>query len=566
MLLLLYTADAAASAELKLKHPRLNALQYRFNLPGRAPVTYEEISRLNLPQINAFALHLENRKTGRYTGPDGGSVIIYKNRSYRWQLKNGITYTHWHDDLWQIAFNNAVIFYTPDNYLRPLDFKIAFKDGSIIYRRAHKKEGIYQYTYSNRRSRLYYDIVHPTYWGSYRAQVGRFHFIYSENWHSYIEAFKNWQGRESFMRAMKEQYGFESRRITVILHESEEKFREFSAGFASPDGCTGWAVKGFLTLCPRHFRMKPVKNEKAREIIYHNKMFTGLLHDTIHLLEKNRCDIVNRGRGNYRQQKPGTWYIEGIAELGIVQTHLRYRQTVYERFYRLFSESRPPFVRAGDDSFNHYRTLGVMFLEYLSHRFGNTAIRDFYDSTCRDIDPSAAFRKTFGDSEKNLFNRMYDYYNRRRAEYESKYTNWKATGLYNLEYKNRTGNRQKRIRSILMQKYNKADEYSDLPRLHGLFDLSLKGIPGDYADWFSDRAGNLIYLHKNRSYVIYDYKNRYEAYVWPGGTTEFRIKNYRITGWQNGQRRLTYSNGRYLHCYSKNTGCRLFSAGGKEIK
>ena len=55
---------------------------------------------------------------------------------------------------------------------------IEFPDGAIVYRNLIGSVNIYQFTYEKQKpsqigSRLYYDIVHPTYWGEKRITIGR---------------------------------------------------------------------------------------------------------------------------------------------------------------------------------------------------------------------------------------------------------------------------------------------------------------------------------------------------------------------------------------------------------
>lgn len=105
-------------------------------------------------------------------------------------------------------------------------YTIHFPDESMITKHKIPKTNINQYTYKkkNRGSLVYYDIVHPNFWGEEQTRIGVFDITYSPKWSLVVDSIRETNRISEFLNFSEEQFGFRAERIKVILHESKENF------------------------------------------------------------------------------------------------------------------------------------------------------------------------------------------------------------------------------------------------------------------------------------------------------------------------------------------------------
>ncbi|WCL49989.1 hypothetical protein [Leptospira sp. GIMC2001] len=569
-----------------------------YELPRTPSLVYEDLMKIKHPDDFSFQLKLD-KNSGSTIGPDGGEVQIWGKGSYTWNLKNRNKFTRWNENQWELK--------TPTHTFRSNKgghsvwtaiIYIVYPDSSCIFKNSIPNTDVFQFTYDKpcyqaivsqdgytyskemilepkEKPGLHYDIVHPTFWGTNRTQIGSYDITYSDNWQPYIDVLSKWNRLDPFLDYIKKEFGYESPRIKAVLHESKEKFWIYSN--KSPnnkESCTGWSLKTMFTLCPDAFQIfSKTKDTAVFQAQLESAQFKGLLHDTVHYTQANRCENL---RIDNVAKFTSPWFVEGIAELAIFQTNPKMRSEAYRLFFDKYLDSKPSLSKANDPNFQDYRLIGLMFLNYLSHQFGNKSIQKFYDLTCYNLSQNTAFTKAFGTSIDSEFKRMYEYYNSQKSSIESNLYSWslfsnsktdyigniddgKGCKLIDPEMMNElkiwNSPSHKNISSSdLSEKFYK---YDDSPCILGAYNFDFEKLAGKYEGYFTGELPKLgyqkVFLSKNNYYSILG-----EEFTVHIGEDEvqWEMGKLRIINWKSKpDRQIQFPSGWKIHCWNRESGC-----------
>ena len=156
-----------------------------------------------------------------------------------------------------------------------------------------------------------------------------------------IEGLKEWKGLPLFLSYMDDNFGYSSNKIKVILHSSPKNFWTYlNRDPNTKDGCSGESNKTVFSLCPsKGIGLFSSGDSNIDAVLKLNFDYRSFLHDSIHYIQANRCEIISES------PKPSLsepWFLEGIAEMGIIRNSPRYRQETYKRFYKTFFTKHTP--------------------------------------------------------------------------------------------------------------------------------------------------------------------------------------------------------------------------------
>ncbi|MBM9547669.1 hypothetical protein JWG40_11620 [Leptospira sp. 201903074] len=358
-----------------------NLFPSNFSLPDSVPLNFEELERIIVPSDQDSDL----RQTQQASESNDG-YWEWKNQSHMIRSAKG-SHALW-ESLWFIQF----------------------PDGSTITKHKIPKTNINQYTYKkrNRGTFLYYDIVHPIYWGEKRVRVGVFDITYSPKWSLVVDSLQETDRISAFLNYSEEQFGFRSETIKVVLHESKERFWIYAGKDPkTKEDCTGFSNGSFFTLCPLPGIIVETKGDQILDsFLKKNYDLRAWKHDTLHYIQSQRCEQLGLQSGGLAEP----WFLEGIAELSVIQTDSEHKANTYERFFQKYLRKRTSLKEGNDPKLPDYRLVGTMFLEYISQIYGNKKIRKFYEETCFGKPTETSFLAEFGISLEKATEDMYDYF------------------------------------------------------------------------------------------------------------------------------------------------------------
>lgn len=494
-----------------------------------------------------------------------------------WQSADGAKPTRWNAQQWQVVVGRyRIMGASPTTSLWGHSTAIEFPDGTLVYRSLISSVNIYQFTYDKQNprqigSRLYYDIVHPTFWGDKRIVIGAFDITYSDIWQPFIDALKKWPKREGFLRYLKSQFGFEQRVIKVVLHKSHDNFWHYAMKPTdTTDGCSGWSSKGFFTLCPLNgILLQKSDDATVQKAITDSYQFEAFMHDTIHITNGNRCDTVRKA--SREPPFPAAikdWFVEGIAEMGILQLQPRYKAEFMRYYYERLHEQRLPFAQANNPGFGDYRRLGTMFLQYLSETYGNSAIRRFQDTACTGIDEQASFRAAFGKDLESEYTAAHAYWEAKRTEIDAQYA---LLAVENLPVVagDLSKDKCKRILPGSLPKSALAVAgYEDIPCIANAYAYRLGALEGKYegnlAGLRPKQPKERVFLWKGGAYAVRG--EGWEAIV---SKDEFQYAGFgvKIINWPaKSDRQMQFADGTRVHCWNAKSGCSWSDASGNKLK
>jgi hypothetical protein len=495
-----------------------------------------------------------------------------------WQAMAGAQPTRWNAQQWQVVVGRHRIFDSgPTTSIWKGSAAIEFPDGAIVYRNLIPSVNIYQFTYEKQKpaqigARLYYDIVHPTFWGDKRIVIGRYDITYSAIWDPFIEALKAWPKRDSFLQYLKKDFGFDQKVFKVILHSSHDNFWHYAnKPVNTTDGCSGWSSKGLLTLCPLAGIMLPASDDpQVAKIIRESFLYGAFMHDVIHVSYHNRCDIVRKANRQPPFPAPiKDWFVEGIAEMGIVQTYPRFKAGFYRFYYDRLHAQRMPLSQANNPGFANYRTLGTMFLQYLSEQYGNAAIRRFFDTTCDGTDEQTAFQNAFGAPMETAYAAAHAYWDAQRENFEAEYP---AMSVENLPVMTAApaapGCRRIEDLSTLPQNVNQVNGYNDIPCIKNAYAYNLGALRGKFEGTVAGakprRPKEKIFIWKGGAYAVNGVG--WQAIVSPD-EYQFSGANIKIINWPTkSDRQIQFPDGSKVHCWNEKSGCSWNDAAGNKLR
>ncbi|MBM9589097.1 hypothetical protein JWG41_01465 [Leptospira sp. 201903075] len=437
-------------------------------------------------------------------------------------------------------------------------YSIQFPDGSSLTKHKIPKTNINQYTYKkrNRGSFLYYDIVHPNYWGEGKVSIGVFDITYSPKWSLVVDSLRETNRMKDFLEYSKEQFGFRAERIKVVLHESKEKFWIYAGKDPrTKDDCTGFSNGSFFTLCPLPgIILEATGKQSLDAFAKQNYDLRAWKHDTLHYIQSQRCGQLGLDSGGLAEP----WFLEGIAELSVIQTDSEHKANTYERFFQKFLHKRTTLKDGNDPKLPDYRLVGTMFLEYLSNLYGNQKISKFYEETCFGKPVETSFVTEFDISIEKATADMYDYFQKNRSNFENQFLVWRLNEKPKLSKKTREIPEHCNKTSVPVPKNpNEILEFQHIPCImrNQVYDfVDLQGLyEGEFSGISNNSQMESIFLWKSGAYKIQS-----EGKSWTIGEDEeqWEKDGVRIVNWQkSGDRQIIFPNKKRVHCFYQSKTC-----------
>ncbi len=542
-----------------LKNKANTSYDKQYSYPKEAPMEFQKLETLPIPQAEDYLLEIP-RKPGTYEAPDGGMVNVWNTEGYEWKLKSGNNFTRWNAKQWRLTVGAHEIYSALGaNSLWESSVRIVFPDGVSITKHKVRKAEVAQYTYDkpgDRKTNLHFDIVHPTYWGNKQIQIGIYDITYSPTWDLTIEGLSDSEGREKFLKYMETHFGFSSNRIKVVMHSSVDNFWIYSnREVNTKDACTGWSNKSVFSLCPSPgIFLESKQNPKLDQIGKDTFEYRALLHDSIHYIQANRCELVTPAPKPTLNEP---WYLEGIAEMGIMKNNAKFRAEQYSRFYNTFLKTKPSFKKGNDPNFNDYRLIGTMFLEYLSLTKGNPSIQKFYDRTCLGEKPEDAFLAEFGQSIATAYTEMYAYFQQNQNTILAQVESWSTEDLPAVTRNESQSRACSRVENMAIKMLSEISNYNDLPCFLNAYNYDLgiygNGFEGTLKGTDSQGKFEKIFVWKTGAYSVSgkDYKVTVSE-----DEQQLEIGKFRIVNWKSKpDRQMIELGGKRVHCWSEKNGC-----------
>lgn len=436
-------------------------------------------------------------------------------------------------------------------------YTIHFPDESMITKHKIPKTNINQYTYKkkNRGSLVYYDIVHPNFWGEEQTRIGVFDITYSPRWSLVVDSLRETNRISEFLNFSEEQFGFRAERIKVILHESKEKFWIYAGKDPNTkEDCTGFSNGSFFTLCPLSGIILEAKGNPVLDtFLKQNYDLRAWKHDTMHYIQSQRCEQLGSLGGIAEP-----WFLEGIAELSVIQTDSEHKANTYERFFKKFLSKRTSLKEGNDPKLADYRLVGTMFLEYLSIVYGNQKIRSFYEDTCFGKSADTSFVEEFGISLEKATSDMYDYFLKNKSNLENQFFIWRLNEKPKLSRKTRElPNHCSTSLLEIPKNPNEITEFQHIPCMMRNQVYDFGGLSGQYEGGFSGTSNNgqmeSVFLWKSGAYQIQS-----EGQTWTIGEDEeqWDKNGIRVINWQKtGDRQIVFPNKKRVHCFYQSKTC-----------
>ena len=308
----------------------------------------------------------------------------------------------------------------------------------------------------------------------------------------------------------------------------------------------------------------------VKKVIRESFLYAAFMHDVIHVSHGNRCDIVRKA--SKQPPFPGAikdWFVEGIAEMGIVQTYPRFKAEFYRFYYDRLHAQRMPLAQANNPGFSNYRTLGTMFLQYLSEQYGNAVIRKFLDTTCDGTDEQTAFQSAFGLPMETAYAAAHAYWDTQRESFEAEYPAMSIENLPVIKASNAApGCRRVEEGVTLPQNVNEINGHKDIPCIKDAYAYNLGGLRGKFEGTVAGarprRTKEKIFIWKGGAYAVRG--AGWEAIVSPD-EYQFSGANVKIINWPNKtDRQIQFSDGSKVHCWNEQAGCTWSDAAGNKIR
>lgn len=554
---LLFSFGGLAAKEVKDSDAKAR-FGYEFKFPDSAPQTYLEWESMEVPTDRDFRLP-EKTPVGESTAPDGGRLMVQSAKNYQWELNNGSVFIQ-RDGDWEWKNNTHTVRSAKGSHaLWESFYSVQFPDGSTVTKHKIPKTNSFQYSYKRKNrggSFIYFDMVHPKDWGMEKTQIGVFDITYSPNWNMVVESLRENNRISEFLKYNEEQFGFHTERIKVVLHESKEKFWIYAGKDSqTKEDCTGFSNGSFFTLCPL---MGIILESKGNPIydsfLKKNYDLRAWKHDTLHYIQSQRCEQLGGSSSGLTEP----WFLEGIAELAVIQTDPEHKANTYERFFQKFLRKRTSLKEGNNPKLPDYRLVGTMFLEYLSLVYGNEKIRTFYEETCFGKSTDSSFEMVFGLSMEKATTEMYDYFQKNQSGFENQFIVWRMIGKPKLQKKIRELPNHCDSTSVVVPKDPAAIiEFADIPCMmrNQVYDFS--GLSGLYEGGFVGSSNKdqmeSVFLLKSAAYQIQS-----EGQTWTIGEDEEQWDRggVRIVNWRgSGDRQMIFPNKKRVHCFFQSKTC-----------
>lgn len=501
------------------------------SMPNTAPDTYESASALLFPDPDAFDLSFSSAAPGWYAAPDGARVYLWGKDHWSWETKEGAKIVRWPNGTSLIEFASHRILKFP-NRDWPGTIEWNFPDKSKLTRHPWPEEQTILFTYEQTTPRRAYQLWAPGKWAPLSMQFDRYWFHYSPEWADHIEAFKRWGKLDEFFNKMDELFEFQNQGpIPVVFFQEiggmKRQLRDQRASEGGRGGLFG------ISICCGNKRQPFSADDSVRAVQMQSESFPVLLHETVHNLQQHRCFYVRKGQDLPVARDPGPWFVEGIAEVGMMQLLPRERARKYRELYAKLEKESVQFENVGYADGNVY-VYGTFMLEYVMRTLGPAAIRSFYDDTCRGISPEDSARKHFRESPASLFNKSMAYFRLHKEAVEEQARTWETEDLPVVQYADASLDRA----SFTLPRHH--TEIQAIPSILP-WRMDTSALEGKFEGHLRGPKGERVYLWKNGTQLVTDGGLKFTFFK--NDSSSLAVEGHTIFEWKGDVRRWTLPDG-----------------------
>ncbi len=516
-------AEIAGEAKLKRNPPSWNPM-FR-----SAPRSYAEAEKLPWPEPSDYELLFSSEKAGSYSAPGNTRVYQWERGAWAWERGPEII-TRWKNGVIVIEANGHKVARFPNRDF-PLHVVWNFPDGSSVSRNPWSQENTVFYIYERvSPDRAAYQMYAPGKWAPLSQTRGHFQFEYSKEWAGYLEAFALWGGDVKFFELMKDLFGFQNPgAIPVImfneLADMRRQMRDPNAHAGGRGGMFG------ISMCCREHQKEYSKNPAVRRVQMKAETHQVLLHETIHNLQQHRCYYVRKDQKNLPPAKnPGAWYVEGIAEVGMLQVTPQARAAKFREFFQKAGKGVPSFgsVGYGDGSVYLY---GAIMLQYVMDTRGAGAIREFYDDMCRGVSESESAERHLASAPVDLLTKAAEYYQAHKTTVVANMERWELEGRERLGYQDPDTVIRK------LPQIRTSTDIREIPDIWNARRMNTAAFQGIYEGAFVGPAGEKVYLWKNGTHSVTWEEGK--ATYFGTDSASLESNGQALTQWKDGTRKWT---------------------------
>ncbi len=536
------------AAPAKLEIPRTRAMdssgEARFtrsrpatpaNLPASAPRTFAEAMALSWVDPEDFALSFSDSRPGFYSVAGGGRA--YQWMPGQWSLElPGMRVMRWTNGTSQVEIGENRIIKFP-NLQWPGALEWTFSDRSKLKRLPRPQESTVEFIYeSEAPNRAAFQIREPGKWAKESTSIERYSIEYSPAWQDHIDAFRAWGKSTQYFAKMEELFGFKNPGPVPVLFFQE--LTDIRRQMRIPDVGEGGrgGLYGIWICCGA--KAKPFSSEPAvRAVQMQTESFPVLLHETVHNLQQHRCYYVRQGQDLPPAQDPGPWFVEGIAEVGMMQMLPRDRARKYRELYEKLDANQSVTVASFSRGELPVYTYGTFMLEYVMQTRGASAIRSFYDDVCRGTPPVSAAQKHLGSDPEGLLQASLAYFRANRARFEPQMETWAMEGLPQVSYAKPDA--VLRESDLVLPASNRS--IRSIPDIWNALRMNTQDLNGKFEGTLRGPAGERVQIWKNGTAEVRS--GDMKVLYFGEDSTNLTLRGHTIVQWKNGTRKWTLPDG-----------------------
>lgn len=541
-------ADTAGEARLKRTPPSWNPMH------RSAPRTYAEADKLAWPEPSDYELTFSSDKAGTYAAPGNTRVYQWERGAWAWE-RGPEKIVRWKNGVIVIEANGHKVGRFPNREF-PLQLYWDFPDGSKLSRIPWAEEKTTFYVYERiSPDRAACQMYAPGKWAPHRLARGHYQFEYSGEWAGVLEAFGLWGGEAKFFELMNQLFGFQNPGpIPVLMFKDLSEMRRQMRDPNAQEGGRG-GMFGISVCCGNKVKEYST-NPDVRRVQMKGETFPVLLHETVHNLQQHRCYFVRKDQKDLPPvQNPGAWYVEGIAELGMLQVTPQARAWKFRDFYAKAEKGIPSFASVGyaDGSVYLY---GTLILQYVFDTKGAEAIRAFYDDMCRGVSENESAERHLGARPADLLSKAASYYQSNKKSMLAKIAVWETDGMEELAYHDA----DKVIRDLPNAKTS--TDVRSIPDIWNARRMKTSVFSGIYEGQFIGPSREKIYLWKNGTYTVTWSEGK--ATYFGNDSVTFESRGHSIVQWKDGSRKWTFPD--KSSAFMRGEKIEYFDAEGKPIQ
>lgn len=421
-------------------------------LPESAPTTQEELDNLNFPYpLECCDLDFKNLGKGKYLGPDGGKVSLWKKGNWQWERSDGFLAWEGGEMVTLKNQTHRILSWRKDySYQWIKRSEIHFPDSSSLSRWWNQKWGKWMYL-SEKNGKQVFLIKEGDYLPQ-QKKIGKYSVHFKKEYEKFIDIFFDSLVYGKLVSLLKNDFQSEtSYSIPVLFFETLEEFDGFLQE-KNPPHEGGRGNRAFIVVCCKTSYDQVLNRASDTELAERTEQFNVMLHEMTHSILAHGCLTKSNLTGK-KSLYPGMAFNEGIAEWAVATVNPGYRSYLFKQNYKKMNTKQfPPDYASMDEQparkkFGYHPMFWFWF--YIEEKYGREKINQYHSEVCSSApmgdshlklkkkerekfekDSAERIAKSiFGKDREVLFKEMKSYYKTNQKKYESVYKDWEDENL-----------------------------------------------------------------------------------------------------------------------------------------